>query len=316
MSGHHHHGHTLHSHQGHIGWNNSFPPVLTVAPGETIIFEVAEASGGQLSPTSVLADVTRLDFGKVNPVTGPVLVDGARPGDALKVTLVSFRPSGWGWTANIPGFGLLADQFKDPALHLWKYDAGSLAPALFGPGGRVPLKPFAGTIGLAPAEPGQHSIVPPRAVGGNMDIRDMAAGTELYLPVAVPGALFSIGDTHAAQGDGEVCGTAIESPMEVTLKLDLVKGANLTMPRFTTPGPVSRHLDGAGYEVTTGIGPDLMTGARIAVGSMVELISKQTGMAAVDAYMLCSVCGDLRISEIVDQPNWVVSFYFPRIVFA
>ena len=252
----------------------------------------------------------------MDQVAGPIFVDGAEPGDTLEVELLSFEPGDWGWTANIPGFGLLADQFKDPALHLWKYDAGSLAPALFGPGGRVPLKPFAGTIGLAPAEPGQHSIVPPRAVGGNMDIRDMAAGTELYLPVAVPGALFSIGDTHAAQGDGEVCGTAIESPMEVTLKLDLVKGANLTMPRFTTPGPVSRHLDGAGYEVTTGIGPDLMTGARIAVGSMVELISKQTGMAAVDAYMLCSVCGDLRISEIVDQPNWVVSFYFPRIVFA
>jgi acetamidase/formamidase len=149
-----------------------------------------------------------------------------------------------------------------------------------------------------------------------MDIRDMAAGTELYLPVAVPGALFSVGDTHAAQGDGEVCGTAIESPMEVTLKLDLVRNANLAMPRFTTPGPVTRHLDGAGYEVTTGIGPDLMTGARVAVQGMIDLLTRKTGMAAVDAYMLCSVCADLRISEIVDQPNWVVSLYFPRIVLA
>ncbi len=315
MTGHHHgHGHTLHRHQGHIGWNNANKPVLTIAPGETVSFEVAEASGGQLSPASVLADVTAMDFGKVNPVTGPVLIDGARPGDALKVTIVSFRPSGWGWTANIPGFGLLADQFKDPALHLWKYDPSSLAPAMFGPGGRVPLKPFTGTIGVAPAEPGLHSIVPPRAVGGNMDIRDMAAGTELYLPVQVPGALFSVGDTHAAQGDGEVCGTAIESPMEVTLKFDLVRGANLSMPRFTTSGPVSRHLDGAGYEVTTGIGPDLMEGARAAVQGMIDLLAKKTGMSAVDAYMLCSVCGDLRISEIVDQPNWVVSFYFPRVV--
>jgi acetamidase/formamidase len=118
-------------------------------------------------------------------VTGPVLVDGAQPGDALKVTIQGFRPSGWGWSANIPGFGLLADQFTEPALHLWKYDPTTMAPAMYGPGGRVPLKPFTGTIGVAPAEPGLHSIVPPRQVGGNLDIRDLAAGTTLYLPVEV-----------------------------------------------------------------------------------------------------------------------------------
>jgi acetamidase/formamidase len=252
----------------------------------------------------------------VNPVVGPVFVDGAEAGDAIAVTLLSFRPSGWGWTANIPGFGLLADQFPEPAFHAWTYDAQSLAPAMYGPGGRVPLKPFCGTIGLAPAEPGLHSIVPPRRVGGNMDIRDLAAGTVLHLPVEVPGGLLSLGDTHAAQGDGEVCGTAIESASSLAVKLDLVKGANLTAPRFTTPGPVTRHLDGAGYEVTTGIGPDLMAAARDAVAAMVDLIAAGQAMAAVDAYMLCSVCGDLRVSEIVDQPNWVVSFYVPRIVFA
>jgi acetamidase/formamidase len=248
-------------------------------------------------------------------VTGPVFVDGAEPGDALKITIDEFEPSGFGWTANIPGFGLLADQFTEPALNLWKYDAAALTPALYGRNGRVPLKPFAGTIGVAPAEPGLHSVVPPRRVGGNLDIRDLAAGTTLYLPVEVAGALFSIGDTHAAQGDGEVCGTAIESAMNVSLTLDLVKGANLSMPRFTTPGPVTRHLDEKGYEVTTGIGPDLMSGARAAVSNMIDLLGKQHGLAAVDAYMLCSVCGDLRISEIVDMPNWVVSFYFPRVVF-
>src|SRR5205823_9271046 len=109
---------------------------------------------------------------------------------------------------------LLADHFKEPALQIWKYDARTLEPAMYGPGGKVPLKPFAGTIGVAPAEPGLHSVVPPRRVGGNIDIRDVAAGVMLYLPVEVPGALFSIGDTHAAQGDGEVCGTAIESRMD------------------------------------------------------------------------------------------------------
>jgi acetamidase/formamidase len=307
--------HTIHDHQCHFGWNKDNPPVVRISPGETVEFHPVDSSGGQLNARSTLADLAVLDFGKVNPVAGPVYVEGAEPGDAIKVTLLDFAPSGWGWTANIPGFGLLADQFKDPALHIWTYDAATMAPAMFGPGGRVPLKPFCGTIGLAPAEPGLHSIVPPRRMGGNMDIRDMAAGTELYLPVEVAGGLFSVGDTHACQGDGEVCGTAIESPCSLAAKFDLVKQANLAFPRFTTHGPVSRHLDAKGYEVTTGIGPDLMEGARAAVSGMIDLLSRRYNMNAVDAYMLCSVCGDLRISEIVDMPNWVVSFYFPRIVF-
>ena len=307
--------HTIHDHQCHFGWNRDNPPAVRIAPGESVEFHPVDSSGGQLTASSTLADLARLDFAKVNPVAGPVYIEGAEPGDAIKVTLLDFVPSGWGWTANIPGFGLLADQFKDPALHIWKYDAQSLAPAMYGPGGRVPLKPFCGTIGLAPAESGTHSIVPPRRMGGNMDIRDMSAGTELYLPVEVAGGLFSVGDTHATQGDGEVCGTAIESPCSVAAKFELVKGARLAFPRFTTPGPVSRHMDVKGYEVTTGIGPDLMEGAKAAVSGMIGLLSARYNMNPVDAYMLCSVCGDLRISEVVDMPNWVVSFYFPRVVF-
>lgn len=305
--------HTIH-HQHH-GWDRSIAAVTRIAPGESLEFDVADASGGQLRETSAVADVERLDFGKINPVTGPVHIDGAEPGDVLKVTLLSFVPSGWGWTANIPGFGLLAEDFKTPALHIWRYDADRLAPALFGSWGKVPLKPFTGTIGLAPAEPGLHSIVPPRRVGGNMDVRDLAQGTELFLPVEVAGALFSVGDTHAAQGDGEVCGTAIESPMRVALKFDLLKQIPLTFPRFRTPGPVTRHLDAKGYDVATGIGPDLMDAARAAVRSAVELLVHRHGMPAIEAYLLCSVCGDLRISEIVDVPNWTVSFYIPRVVF-
>lgn len=305
---------TIHGAQHHFGWDNSIPPVATVAPGSSIEFECQDSSAGQLTAGSTVADVEALDFDKINPVNGPVYIDGAKPGDVVKVTIDAFKPSGFGWTANIPGFGLLADQFEQPALHIWSYDNNSLTPAAFGPGGKVPLKPFAGTIGLAPAEPGLHSIVPPRQVGGNLDIRDLAVGTTLYLPVEVEGALFSIGDTHAAQGDGEVCGTAIESPMNAAVTLDLVKGEKLKMPRFTTPGPVTRHLDIKGYEVTTGVGEDLMQAAREAVSQMIDLLAGRYNMAAIDAYMLCSVCGDLRISEIVDQPNWVISFYFPRVV--
>lgn len=147
-----------------------------------------------------------------------------------------------------------------------------------------------------------------------MDWRDIASGSELHLPVEVAGALFSVGDTHAAQGDGEVCGTALESPMRVALRFDLVKRSPLAFPRLMTPGPVTRHLDERGYVATTGIGPDLMAAARDAVRSMIDWLTRETRMPAMDAYLLCSVCGDLRISEIVDMPNWTVSFYFPRVV--
>jgi acetamidase/formamidase len=289
--------------------------VATVRPGASVEFHCRDASDGQFTRDTDAAGVTQIDFRHVNPVTGPILIDGAAPGDALKVTVLSFRPSGAGWTANIPGLGLLSDQFPAPAIHHWTYDAAGKEPALFGPGGRVPLRPMVGTIGVAPAAPGHHSIIPPRRVGGNMDVRDIAEGTVLYLPVEVAGALFSVGDMHAAQGDGEVCGTAIETAMDVALKFELVKNAALAFPRFTTPGPVTRHFDAAGYEVTTGIGPDLMQGARDALSGMIDLPSRRHGMAPVDAYMLCSVCADLRISEVVDQPNWVVSFYFPKVVF-
>lgn len=306
---------TIHGRHHHFGWDNAFQPVETVAPGSTLKFECLDSGAGQFNRDSTVADVATMDFSKVNPVTGPIFVDGAKPGDILKITIHQFEPSGFGWTANIPGFGLLADDFKEPALALWDYNPATLEPALFGKHARVPLKPFAGTIGVAPAEKGLHSVVPPRRVGGNLDIRDLAAGTTLYLPVEVEGALFSIGDTHAAQGDGEVCGTAIESAMNVALTLDLIKDTPLKMPRFTTPGPVTRHLDAKGYEVTTGVGPDLWAGAQAALSNMIDLLCQTQNLNPVDAYMLCSVCGDLRISEIVDQPNWVVSFYFPRSVF-
>ena len=310
----HGHQHTIHREHIHHGWDNAFAPVLKIAPGESIQFETLDASSGQLNRTSNANDLAKLDLSKVNPVTGPVYIDGAQAGDALKVTILSFKPSGWGWTGNIPGFGLLTDQFPDAHLHHWNYDPMSAVSAMYGPGGRVPLRPMCGTIGVAPAEPGLHSIIPPRNVGGNMDIRDISEGVELYLPVEVDGAIFSVGDTHAVQGDGEVCGTAIESPIDVALKFELIKGAHLRSPRFTTPGPVTNHFDRKGYEVTTGIGPDLMTGARAAVSEMIDLLCRRFGYSPIDAYMLCSVCADLRISSIVDVPNWVVSLYFPCVV--
>lgn len=302
---------TLHDH--HQGWDNSREPKLFINAGESVTFETVDASGGQLNKSSSLDDLINLDFSKVNPVTGPVFIEGAQKGDALKVEILDFSASDWGWTANIPGFGLLADDFKDPYLNIWNLDNPSTAKFLNDI--NIPLKAFPGTIGVAPAETGEHSIVPPRHCGGNMDIRDLSVGTSLFLPVQVDGALFSVGDTHAAQGDGEVCGTAIESPMNVSLKFDLVKNANLPSPQFQTAGPVTRHLDAKGYYATTGVNPDLMTASKEAVSAMIDHLGKTYGLSPEDAYLLCSVACDLRISEIVDVPNWLVSFYLPLVLF-
>lgn len=301
--------------QRHFGWNRDLEPVLTVRPGEVVEVDTVDAGGGQLDASSTVADVGRFDFSGINPTFGPIFVEGAEPGDALKVVILDLKTADWGWTANIPGFGLLADRFPEAALHIWRLDPATDAPTAFGPGGVVPVRPFPGIMGNALPEPGVHSVVNPRAYGGNMDTRDMTVGAEVLLPVGVPGALFSCGDGHAAQGDGEICGTAIETPMRMTLRLDLVKGAGLRFPRFTTPGRAACGLGGGGYDVTMAMGPDLLQNARDCVSDMVDKVAAERGMAPVDAYMLCSVCAGLRISEIVDAPNWIVSCYFPRAVF-
>ena len=311
---------TIHSQHHHFGWDNSLTPTQVIDPevidpDQTVTFGTIDASGGQLTAQSTTVDVAALDFGKVNPVTGPVYVNGAEPGDALAVTIRELAPSGWGWTANIPGFGLLADDFSDAHLNIWTF-AKEATRAAFRDGIHVPLKAFPGTIGVAPAATGEHSVVPPRVCGGNLDIRDLSAGTTLYLPVQVAGALFSVGDTHAAQGDGEVCGTAIESPMDITLSFALIKGAQLPAPQFTTPAPVTRHHDDKGYYVTTGVSSDLMTAAKDAVRAMIDHLGKHYDLSPEDAYLLCSVGCDLRISEIVDMPNWVVSMYLPLALFS
>ena len=303
---------TLHRQNHHFGWDRSLAPALRIAPGEEVEFEVLDASGGQLGAASSVEDVARLDFTRVNPVTGPVYLEGAEPGDAVVVEILDFAESGWGWTALIPGFGLLAEDFPAPALHISRYDARAVE---FLPGVRIPTRPFPGTIGLALAAPGTHSVVPPREVGGNMDIRDLTRGSRLYLPVQVPGALFSVGDTHAAQGDGEVCGTAVESPMRLHLRLGLWKGAGLKRPEFELPSHPTTPLETKGYYVTTGIAPDLLQAAKDAVRGMIEHLERTYQLEPALAYMLCSVAVDLRISEVVDAPNWLVSAYLPRAIF-
>lgn len=292
----------------HTKWNRALAPALEVESGATVTFGVTESSDGQLHAGSTAADVAAMDFGRINPVTGPILVRGAQPGDTLVAEILAIEAEDWGWTANIPGFGLLADEFTEPHLRISRVRAGR---AEILPGIAVPAVPFIGTIGVAMPEPGAHSVVPPSRYGGNMDIRHMCAGARVRLPIAVPGALFSLGDTHAAQGDGEVGGTAIECGALVTVRFGLERGGAPAFPVLETHPRAAR----AGRAVaTTGIGPDLFEAARQATAGMIEEIVRRTGLDELDAYLLASVAGDLKISEIVDQPNWVVSMHLETAV--
>jgi acetamidase/formamidase len=303
--------HTIHEHQRHHAWDRDLAPALEVEDGDCVEFDTADASGGQLSAASTADDLADIDFGRVNPVSGPVFVRGSRPGDVLEVEVLELAMTGWGWTAIIPGFGLLADEYPDPWLKHWTLTPGGRFAA-FADGVSVPLAPFPGTIGLAPPTPGPHATVPPHAWGGNLDIKHLTAGTRLLLPVGVEGGLFSVGDTHAAQGDGEVCGTAIESPMRVALRFRVRRDIELRCPAFETFGEAPGDRGSSGSFVTTGVASDLMIAAREAVWAMIDRLIATTRLDANEAYALCSVAVDLRVHEVVDAPNWVVGAWLPK----
>ncbi|MEA2547783.1 MAG: hypothetical protein QOE42_381, partial [Chloroflexota bacterium] len=285
--------------------------IETVESGALVEFDLLDASGGQLTASSTIDDLARLDFDRVDQVNGPIAIVGAEPGDTLQVDLLEFEPADWGWTASIPGFGLLADAFPDPILRITRVPkAGERAEFL--PGVRVPVVPFCGEVGVAPVD-GPRSTIPPDLHGGNMDTRHLTAGATLFLPVFHPGARLSMGDGHAAQGDGEVCGTAIETPMRALVRLTVRKDLHLAGPEFLT-ADIPATAGGRRY-ATDGIGPDLLGAARDAVRRMIDWLGREHGIAAVDAYMLTSVAIDLRISEIVDLPNYVVTAHCPLSIF-
>jgi acetamidase/formamidase len=301
--------------RSHFGWDNSIAPVLEIESGEDVELEVRDASGGQLDRSSDESAVAALDFSRVNPVSGPVFVKGARPGDVLAIDILELRPRDWGWTAIIPGFGLLADEFTEPWLRISEVEADARI-VRFGEGVSLPYDPFPGTIGVAPDEPGEHSIVPPRKWGGNMDIRHLRAGTTLLLPVGVEGALFSVGDTHAAMGDGEVCGTAVEAPMDIAVRLTVRRDVRIDAPQFVVRGdPVAGMRSGRSFHVCTGVGPDLWEATRDAVRALIEHLVELHGRERSEAYAIASVAADLRIHEVVDAPNWVVGAFLPLDVF-
>jgi acetamidase/formamidase len=303
--------HTIHA-KTHNKWDNSLEPIYSISDGDVIEVETKEASDGQITPNSTEQDLLKLDFSRIHPLTGPIEIKGAEPGDALEIEFLEFSDMGWGWTGVIPGFGFLAqDQYtapidvQGPALKIWNVKDGK-AYAKFGKlNVAIPLRPFPGVVGTALPYRGKWSTIPPRENGGNMDIKHLTKGTKLYLPVFVKGALLSIGDTHLAQGDGEVCGTAIEAPMKVKLRVRIKKNVGITQPLFFTTA-VKEYNEYISYP---GIAPNLWDAAKIAVKGIISILSKY--MRPVEAYMLASVALDLKISELVDVPNWIVAGYFP-----
>jgi acetamidase/formamidase len=299
--------------QNHLAWDPAIPPVASVGSGEEVEFDCLDASFGQLTAASTTADLADLDFARVDQVNGPVEVAGAEPGDTLQVDLLEFASADWGWTASIPGFGLLADEFPDGYCKITWLATGA-GRAEFWPGIRVPLAPFCGEVGVAP-ETGPRSTIPPDLHGGNMDTRHLVAGSTLYLPVFTPGARISMGDGHATQGDGEVCGTAIETPMRARVRLIVRKDLHLSGPEFVAAADPHAALRNGRRYATDGIGPDLMTAARDALRRMIEWLGREHGLEPMAAYLLSSVAVDLRISEIVDVPNFIVTAYCPLGIF-
>lgn len=291
--------------QTHNRFSASIEPVLSVPPGAVIEVHTKEASDGQLTPESTAEDVATLDFSPIHPLTGPVYVEGAEVGDVLAVTLHDIEIGSFGWSAVTPGFGFLADEFTEPYLKIFTLGEG-VAHAAFNDDIAIPLKPFAGVMGVAPDTDSLLSTIPPRRNGGNMDDPHLVEGTTVYFPVLVPGALFSIGDTHAAQGLGEVCGTAIEAPMRIVYEVDVIKGKHyLREPQYET----------AEYYAVTGFGETIDEATRKATRYMIDYLEAEKGLARVDAYVLASLAGNLHIAEVVDVPHMLVTMHMDKNIF-
>jgi acetamidase/formamidase len=293
----------------HHDWNNAYEPVLAIASGDVVHLDLQMAGRGQVLEHSSIEDVV-WDFDTIYNLAGPIHVEGAAPGDTLEVEILSLGPGSWGWTAVIPELGLLPDDFPDAYLKTWDLRDGSTARLT--PDVGVPIRPFLGTMGVALDEPGSISPFPPHKGGGNLDNRHLVPGTTLWLPLWCDGASFSCGDPHAAQGDGEVCVSAIECDMAASLRLTLRK-RSIPAPSFRVPADAARVM--GTYHGTMGIDVDLYEGARKAVRAMIAWIVDEHGLKPVGAYVLASVAGDLHVHEVVDAGVWNVGMTLPLSVF-
>jgi acetamidase/formamidase len=298
----------------HFTWDTGHEPALTIESGDTVTLESRDVSDNQLSSSSTAQDIETLDWDRVYPLAGPIAVAGAVPGDTLAIEILELETKDWGWTAIIPGFGLLPDDFASAYLRVFDLTNGEYAYVREDVA--IPIEPFFGTMGVCPGGAKEQAVMPPGTFGGNMDTRQLVQGTTLYLPVQVEGALFSCGDAHAAQGDGEVCVTGIETPIGATLRFTLEKGRSIPAPQYHVKGPLTPQANRGEWYGTTGVGPDLYAAAQDAVRAMIEHVSARSGLSREDAYVLASLCVDLKISEVVDAGQYVVSALLPLNVFA
>jgi acetamidase/formamidase len=264
--------------------------------------ETKEATDGQLSINSKSEDVQNVKFDPIHPLTGPVYVEGAEPGDILAVTLHHLEVGDWAWSGVFPGFGFLADEFTEPYLKTFAIPEGA-KEVKFSEKITIPLRPFPGVMGVAPNTNEMLSTIPPRVNGGNMDNPHLTAGTTVYFPVFVEGALFSIGDTHAAQGFGEVCGTAIEAPMKIIYEVNVIKNSRaIKEPQYETEE----------YYAVTAFATTIDEAAKKATGYMIDYLVDEHGLGRTEAYVLCSLAGNLEIAEVVDVPHVLVSMHMPK----
>jgi acetamidase/formamidase len=292
----------------HHAWDATLQPTLQIEPGDTVHFDIKMAGSGQVE-NGWPYEQAKFDFDTLYNLLGPVHVEGARPGDTLEIEIIDLKTGPWGWTSVLPELGLLPEDFPEPFIRYFDLTQGDTTQ--LAPGVHIPIEPFLGTMGTLPDDIEHATPFPPHKGGGNVDTRHLKMGTTLLLPVFRDGGLFSCGDPHAAQGDGEVCVAAIETDMHATLRIGL-RRRTVSMPRFIVPGPLTPRTDADG---TMGIHADLMQGAQQAVRGMIELVVEEHGLEREDAYVLCSLAGDLKILEIVDAGVWNVGFTMPRSVF-
>jgi len=352
----------------HNRWNRDLDAAISVRPGEEVQLLCRDALDiGDQAKTMTADGTMTIDLGRIHPLTGPIHVEGAEPGDILEIEILDVSPLvDFGYVTISPALGLFgtlrpeslaafapyteASQLSDPnpgrvpqaIPEDQPYNSGAPAVALFrfgrgqntglatfvgpdtGREARIPITPFMGILGNAPLRKGMYRSFPPSVsggMGGNTDVRQLVKGARLQLPVYVEGAKFSAGDGHMAQGDGEITGTAIETLMSATLRFSVIKNKIITSPRAMVPAAdptqlaMTTQMREQGYYITTGVGPDLMENAKNAVRDMIDWLVVDQQVSLHEAYMLCSVAGDLKISETVDLPNWLVSMTFPRGVF-
>jgi acetamidase/formamidase len=300
--------HSLSAEPIHSRWNRDLKPRLVIAPGDTVRLECQDASGLQVRPGMTVAEYQTINRDRIHALTGPIFVDAAEPGDVLQVDILEVAHKGWGWSSIIPRLGFLKDRFDEWCLFHWQLEddvSRSLAPAV------VPLRPFCGVMGVAPGEPGEFGTRPPGAFGGNMDVRDLCSGARLYLPVLNRGALFSAGDAHAAQGDGEICINGIECPSDATLRFHLHRRQPLASPIAESPAAPDRSAESGAWIVVES-STDAVNAARAATGRMIDLLVARWGFEDVHAYILCSAVMNLHFAQVVNEPMFTVTASLPK----